>query len=759
MAAGSKMEAASTGGGGPPRPLMYGLLTIQQLFVYLTRFGYPYLVPFIVQEYGFNDAQRAQLLSIFVPGYVVTQIPGGYYAQKWGAKAMLIINLVGMTAIMAALPSAGALGVPGVSACLFGLGIMSGPFIPASTLMKVNWVPYGPSRAWALYVISLGSNLAKTVAALTIPVLCSKIGWRKASYGFSALMGAYAVIWSVVARNKPADAQSTAVAVKGATATAAAKAKAKAKAKLDDDAPPLMEMLRTPQVISLVLTNITRDLIDIHTFQFWGPTYFNVALGVPLAQVGKLLVWPSALTFFGKAINAAWESRMTAAGERRGEAPKKTLLHIRKVSERTATWMQALAGIGFVSTRNPIVATVCYTLVILTGTFHYSGLLANWVDVAGPDAANIMAWGNTANWAGGYLVTQILVWLQMRTGRWEFIFLSPMVLQVATGLLYLKVCSVDSARDYVNARRKSLKIKSSSSTGGNGATATAFDGVAEVPPDPVFFVSQQYKACTAEIKLNLGVGAYRTNDGQPLVLDVVKKAEQVVTDKLKDQSYNIEYLPIDGLPAFRAETTKLILGRDSAAIAEGRVACCQSLSGTGALRLAAEFIAVNLGTDRIVHISNPTWGNHKAIFGKAGLPVVQYSYFKPETKGLDFEGMMADLSKVKAGDVVLLHGCAHNPTGVDPTMEQWKQIAAIVKQNKALPFFDCAYQGYASGDLDTDAAAVRYFESEGIEMMIAQSYSKNFGLYGERIGALSVTTNDGPEVTKAIQSQLKKIVR
>ena len=245
----------------------------------------------------------------------------------------------------------------------------------------------------------------------------------------------------------------------------------------------------------------------------------------------------------------------------------------------------------------------------------------------------------------------------------------------------------------------------------------------------------------------------------------------------------MEYLPIDGLPEFRKETTKLILGKDSKAIAEGRVACCQSLSGTGALRLAAEFIAVNLGKDRRVFVSDPTWGNHHAIFAKAGLEVVKYSYFQAETKGLDFSGMMADLEAVKAGDIVLLHGCAHNPTGVDPTMEQWSKIAALVKAKSAIPFFDCvrlwrilfaarwptgflktaplsqAYQGYASGDLDEDAASVRYFESQGIEMMIAQSYSKNFGLYGERIGALSVTTNDGPEVAQAVQSQLKMIVR
>ena len=286
-----------------------------------------------------------------------------------------------------------------------------------------------------------------------------------------------------------------------------------------------------------------------------------------------------------------------------------------------------------------------------------------------------------------------------------------------------------------------------------------FSGVEVVPPDAVFFVKQQYEECTAELKLNLGIGAYRPDKGEPLVLDVVKKAEQAVTDKLVDDSFNVEYLPIDGLPQFRAETTKLILGKDSKAIAEGRVACCQSLSGTGALRLAAEFIAVNLGTDRTVYISNPTWGNHKAIFAKAGLPVAEYRYFHAATKGLDFDGMMEDMAKLQPGDIALLHGCAHNPTGVDPTMDQWAQIAALVKEKGAIPFFDCAYQGYASGDLDTDAASVRLFESEGIELMVAQSYSKNFGLYGERIGALSITTNTGPEVAKAIQSQLKMIVR
>ena len=138
--------------------------------------------------------------------------------------------------------------------------------------------------------------------------------------------------------------------------------------------------------------------------------------------------------------------------------------------------------------------------------------------------------------------------------------------------------------------------------------------------------------------------------------------------------------------------------------------------------------------------------------------MLQYRYFKPETKGLDFEGMMEDLGAVVKGDIILLHACAHNPTGVDLTMEQWATVAALVKEKGAIPFFDCAYQGYASGDLEKDAGSVRLFESEGIEMMIAQSYSKNFGLYGERIGALSVTTSSA-EAAKAVHSQLKLIAR
>jgi MFS family permease len=231
-----------------------------------------------VQEYGFSAAQRAQLLSIFVPGYIVTMIPGGHYAQKWGAKTMLIINLAGLSAIMAALPSAGAFGVPAVSACLFGLGVMSGPLIPSSALMKVNWVPYGPSRAWALYVISLGSNLAKTVAALTIPQLSARLGWRKVAYSFSGLMGAYAVIWAAVAREKPGDAIDAVAATGSKAAGGNAPAPPSEEKKQLGKAPPLMKLMTAPPVISLILTNITRDLIDIHTFQFWGPTYFNVVL-------------------------------------------------------------------------------------------------------------------------------------------------------------------------------------------------------------------------------------------------------------------------------------------------------------------------------------------------------------------------------------------------------------------------------------------------------------------------------------------------
>ncbi|CAL8465616.1 g5152 [Coccomyxa elongata] len=273
------------------------------------------------------------------------------------------------------------------------------------------------------------------------------------------------------------------------------------------------------------------------------------------------------------------------------------------------------------------------------------------------------------------------------------------------------------------------------------------------PPDPILGVSEAFKRDTNDLKLNLGVGAYRTEDLKPYVLNVVKKAEKIMLESEE----NKEYLPIQGLEAFNKATAELLLGADNAAVKEGRVATLQSLSGTGSLRVAADFIAKFLpGTT--AYLSNPTWGNHKNIFADAGVEWKWYRYFDAATVGLDFEGLMEDIRAAPEGSVIVLHGCAHNPTGVDPTREQWQQIADLVIEKNHLPFFDVAYQGFASGSLDDDAWAPRYFVSRGMEVIVAQSYSKNLGLYAERVGAINFVLADA-EAAKRVMSQLKRIAR
>eukprot|EP00892_Ulva_mutabilis_P012093 jgi/Ulvmu1/9256/UM050_0005.1 len=282
--------------------------------------------------------------------------------------------------------------------------------------------------------------------------------------------------------------------------------------------------------------------------------------------------------------------------------------------------------------------------------------------------------------------------------------------------------------------------------------ASKLSGVDMAPPDPILGVSDAFKADDSPDKLNLGVGAYRTDDLQPYVLEVVKKAEKSMIEK----GENKEYLPIQGLDAFRKATVELLLG-NSPAVAEGRVACLQSLSGTGSLRVGAAFIKAWL-PGKTVYLSNPTWGNHRNIFGDAGLEWKYYRYFDPASIGLDFAGMKEDLEAAPEGSVVVLHGCAHNPTGIDPTKEQWQEISDLCMKKQHIPFFDVAYQGFATGSLEEDAWAPRFFVEQGHEVMVSQSYSKNLGLYGERVGAINVVCNDKETADKSL-SQLKRIAR
>ncbi|KFB38760.1 AGAP004142-PA-like protein [Anopheles sinensis] len=282
-----------------------------------------------------------------------------------------------------------------------------------------------------------------------------------------------------------------------------------------------------------------------------------------------------------------------------------------------------------------------------------------------------------------------------------------------------------------------------------------FESVELGPPVEVFALN---KACNEDSnpnKVNLGVGAYRTNEGKPWILPVVKKAEAAI---VADGSLNHEYLPVLGTDNLTSAATTLLLGDDSEAIKSKRAFGVQCLSGTGALRVGAEFLARILNRTTFYY-SDPTWENHHKLFVYAGFTEPRtYRYWHQENRTIDFEGMMEDLGQAPEGAVIILHACAHNPTGIDPTQDQWKQIADLCEKRKLFPFFDSAYQGFASGDPNKDAFAVRYFVERGFELFCSQSFAKNFGLYNERIGNLTVVQKDA-STSAAVASQITWLIR
>ncbi|KAG2752377.1 hypothetical protein P692DRAFT_20829721 [Suillus brevipes Sb2] len=286
------------------------------------------------------------------------------------------------------------------------------------------------------------------------------------------------------------------------------------------------------------------------------------------------------------------------------------------------------------------------------------------------------------------------------------------------------------------------------------APLSTWSAVPAGPPDPILGITEAFKADKNPRRINLGVGAYRDEDGKPYVLNAVKKAEEKITAAKLDK----EYLPITGLSGFTSNAAKLAYGADSVPRNQNAIAVTQTISGTGALRIGGTFLARHYPHSKTIYVPTPTWGNHIPLFKDSGLDVKFYRYFDKKTVGLDFEGLKEDLQNAPEGAIVLLHACAHNPTGVDPTQSQWKDISDIVAEKKLFPFFDMAYQGFASGSTDRDAFAVRYFVSQGHQIALSQSFAKNMGLYGERVGAFSLTTASEEE-RKRVDSQLKIIVR
>lgn len=274
------------------------------------------------------------------------------------------------------------------------------------------------------------------------------------------------------------------------------------------------------------------------------------------------------------------------------------------------------------------------------------------------------------------------------------------------------------------------------------------------PPDAILGITEAFKADNFSEKINLGVGAYRDDKGKPYVLPSVKTAERKVVDSNLDK----EYAGITGVPAFTKAAAVLAYGSGSPVIKDDRLVITQSISGTGALRIGGEFLARFYPSAKKIFIPSPSWANHNAVFKDSGLEVEKYRYYNKDTIGLDFDGMVADLQAAPEGSIVLLHACAHNPTGIDPTEDQWKQISEVAKQKNHYPFFDMAYQGFASGDTDRDAFAVRHFVQQGHQLCLAQSFAKNMGLYGERVGAFSIVCESAEE-KKRVDSQVKILVR
>lgn len=281
---------------------------------------------------------------------------------------------------------------------------------------------------------------------------------------------------------------------------------------------------------------------------------------------------------------------------------------------------------------------------------------------------------------------------------------------------------------------------------------SAFDAVQLAPRDPILGLTEAFVADSRPTKVNLGVGVYCDENGRIPLLRAVREAERARVEAGVPRGY----LPIEGLAAYDAAVQRLLFGADSPLLSSGRLVTAQALGGTGALKIGADFLK-RLNPQAQVLISDPSWENHRALFEGAGFKVEPYPYYDAATHGLNFVGMTQALRGAPAGSIVALHACCHNPTGVDLSPDQWRELAALFRQRDLVAMLDLAYQGFATG-VDADAAAVRLFADAGLSFFIASSFSKSFSLYGERVGALTIVTGSSDEAARVL-SQLKRVIR
>jgi len=277
-------------------------------------------------------------------------------------------------------------------------------------------------------------------------------------------------------------------------------------------------------------------------------------------------------------------------------------------------------------------------------------------------------------------------------------------------------------------------------------------GVEMAPRDPILGLTEAYNADKNAKKVNLGVGVYTGDDGKVPLLECVRRAEK----QLVDAPVARNYLPIDGLAAYDKAVQSLVFGADSPALKEGRIVTVQTLGGTGGLRVGGDFLR-RTAPKAELWISDPSWENHRAVFENAGFKVNAYPYYDAKTRGVNFDGMLGALKSMPSGDIVLLHACCHNPTGVDLSEAQWAAVVETMGARGLVPFLDIAYQGFGDG-IDADGAAVRLFAQSGMPLFVANSFSKSFSLYGERVGSLNVVAGSSEEGVRVL-SQIKRVVR
>ena len=279
-----------------------------------------------------------------------------------------------------------------------------------------------------------------------------------------------------------------------------------------------------------------------------------------------------------------------------------------------------------------------------------------------------------------------------------------------------------------------------------------FASIEMAPRDPILGLNEQFNADPRDGKVNLGVGVYYDEAGKLPLLRCVQQAEARMMEASKARGY----LPIDGIAAYNKAVQALVFGAGSAALKDNRVATVQALGGTGGLKLGADFLR-RIGQRTQVLISDPSWENHRALFGNAGFAVGAYPYYDASRRGIDFDAMLGALERAEAGTIVVLHACCHNPTGYDLSPAQWTQVAGAVRSRGLIAFLDMAYQGFGRG-LAEDGAAIGQFLDANVDFFVATSFSKSFSLYGERVGALSVVCASSDEAARVL-SQLKIVIR